>query len=87
MAYYIKANPKVAAHLGVETMRRRLRDGNYLLWQADLLPLGSAADLPEITRSVGGLLLTHKEALAEIEGRTCRALPAATDARFAVANK
>lgn len=40
MARYIKANPKVAAYLNLQNDRNTVKDGNYILWQSDLLPFG-----------------------------------------------
>lgn len=84
MAYYIKANPKVAAFLGLTKMRTQVADGNYLLWQADMSWLGSLANLDAIVRQIGGLKLRAIEAKQEQDGKVLRILPTATDERFIV---
>ena len=55
MARYIKANPKVAAFLGVERDRNTVKDGNYLLWQADMLAFGPLTQLTETLAQIGGI--------------------------------
>ena len=84
MARYIKANPKVAQFLRVENDRNRVKDGNYLLWQADILPLGRLTDLPQILEQIGGIVLMAHEARQEQDGTVVRELPTATDPRFVV---
>ena len=84
MARYIKANPKVAQFLRVENDRNQVKDGNYLLWQADILPLGRLTDLPQILEQIGGIVLMAHEARQEQDGTVVRELPTATDPRFVV---
>ena len=84
MARYIKANPKVAQFLRVENDRNQVKDGNYLLWQADILPLGRLTDLPQILEQIGGIALMAHEARQEQDGTIVRELPTATDPRFVV---
>ena len=84
MARYIKANHKVAQFLRVENERNRVKDGNYLLWQADILPLGRLTDLPHILEQIGGIALMAHEARQEQDGTVVRELPTATDPRFVV---
>ena len=84
MARYIKANPKVAQFLRVENDRNRDKDGNYLLWQADILPLGRLTELPQILEQIGGIVLMAHEARQEQDGTVVRELPTATDPRFVV---
>ena len=84
MARYVKANPKVAQFLRVENDRNRVKDGNYLLWQADILPLGRLTDLPQILKQIGGIALMAHEARQEQDGTVLRELPTATDPRFVV---
>ena len=87
MARYIKANPKVAQFLRVENDRNRVKDGNYLLWQADILPLGRLTDLPQILEQIGGIALMAHEARQEQDGTVLRELRTATDPRFVVEKK
>ena len=84
MARYIKVNLKVAQFLRVENDRNRVKDGNYLLWQADILPLGRLTDLPQILEQIGGIALMAHEARQEQDGTVLRELPTATDPRFVV---
>ena len=84
MARYIKANPTVAQFLRVENDRNRVKDGNYLLWQADILPLGRLTELPQILEQIGGIVLMAHEARQEQDGTVVRELPTATDPRFVV---
>lgn len=84
MARYIKANPKVAQFLRVENDRSQVSDGNYLLWQADMLAFGTLVDLPLILQQIGGISLMAHEARQEQDGTVLRELPTATDPRFVV---
>ena len=84
MAKYIKANPKVAQYLRLENDRNRVKDGNYLLWQADMLAFGRLTQLPEILRQIGGIALLAHEARQEQDGTVIRELPVATDERFVI---
>ena len=82
MARYIKANPKVAAFLHLENDRNTVKDGNYLLWQGDMLAFGSLTQLSVTLEQIGGLALLAHEAREEQEGTVTRELPIATDERF-----
>ncbi len=84
MARYIKANPKVAQYLHLENDRNQVQDGNYLLWQADMLAFGRLTELPQILEQIGGIALQAHEAREEQDGTTVRELPTATDSRFVV---
>ena len=55
MARYIKANPRVAAFLGLMRDRNTVTDGNYLLWQADMLAFGPLTQLSETLAQIGGI--------------------------------
>ena len=83
MARYIKVNPKVARHLRLENDRNQVADGNYLLWQADMLAFGRLIEMPSILAQIGGLSLQAHEAREEQDGTVLRKLPIATDPRFA----
>ena len=82
MARYIKANPKVAAYLHLENDRNMVKDGNYLLWQGDMLAFGPLTQLSETLEQIGGIALLSHEAREEQEGVVIRELPIATDERF-----
>lgn len=84
MARYIKANPKVAEYLGLTEVRNRVADGNYLLWQNDMLHFGRLTDLPDILKRIGGLCLQAHEARQEQDGTKLRKLPTATDEQFII---
>lgn len=84
MARYIKANPKVAQYLRLENDRNRVKDGNYLLWQADMTAFGRLTQLSGILQTIGGISLQAHEAREEQDGTVVRPLPVATDARFIV---
>ena len=84
MARYIKANPKVAAYLHLENDRNMVKDGNYLLWQGDMLAFGPLTQLSETLEQIGGIALLAHEAREEQEGTVTRELPIATDERFVV---
>lgn len=84
MARYIKVNPKVAQYLHLESDRNRIKDGNYLLWQADILPFGRLTELPEILERIGGIALLAGEARQEQDGTVIHELPEATDEAFKI---
>lgn len=84
MARYIKANSKVAQYLHLENDRNQVKDGNYLLWQADMLAFGRLTELPQILEQIGGIALAAHEARQEQDGIVNRELPTATDDRFVV---
>jgi hypothetical protein len=93
MGYYIKARKIVHDSLGFATGdRQKTPDGNYLLWQADIVKLGDRLGLQfgtnyyeyliRVAALVGALVLTAKEAKEEQDGKVQRTLPVATDERF-----
>ena len=84
MARYIKANPKVAAYLNLQNDRNTVKDGNYILWQSDLLAFGPLTRLPETLAEIGAVALMPHEAREEQDGVLLRPLPLATDPRFVV---
>lgn len=84
MARYIKANPKVAKFLNLERDRIVVKDGNYLLWQADMLAFGPLTQLADTLQQIGGIALLPHEAREEQDGTITRPLPQATDPRFIV---
>lgn len=87
MARYIKANSKVAEHLNLTGVRNRLADGNYLLWQADMLAFGRPSELPQILERIEGIALQAHEAREEQDGTATRELPEAADHLFALGEK
>lgn len=84
MARYIKANPKVAQFLNLQNDRNTVKDGNYILWQNDLLAFGPLTRLSETLAAIGAIALMPHEAREEQDGVKLRPLPTATDPRFEV---
>lgn len=84
MARYIKANPKVAQFLNLQNDRLSVNDGNYILWQADMLAFGPLTRLSETLTAIGAIALMPHEAREEQDGTKLRPLPTATDPRFEV---
>lgn len=86
MARYIKVNPLVADYLDLCNDRNTVEDGNYLLWQADMLRFGPLTQLTETLKQIGGLALMPHEAKEEQDGTVVRDLPIARDPRFVYGN-
>lgn len=84
MARYIKANPKVAQFLRLENDRNQVKDGNYMLWQNDMLAFGRLTELPQILPQIGAISLAAHEAREEQDGTLSRELPVAADPRFVI---
>lgn len=84
MARYIKANSLVAKFLNLQNDRLLLKDGNYILWQADMLAFGPLVRLNETLASIGAIALMPHEAKQEQDGIVTRPLPEATDPRFII---
>lgn len=82
MARYIKVNPKVAEYLGLMGVRNRMKDGNYLLWQADMLKFGPLTDLTSTLAKIGAVSLTPAEAKEEQDGKLTTSLPVPSDSKF-----
>ena len=68
MARYIKANPKVVAYLNLSRIRNKVKDGNYLLWQSDMLSFGPLTQLSQILTQIGAIALLPYEARQEQDG-------------------
>ena len=86
MARYIKVNPLVADYLNLCNDRNTVKDGNYLLWQADMLRFGPLTQLTETLKQIGGLALMPHEAKEEQDGTAVRDLPIAEDPRLVYGN-
>lgn len=84
MAYYVKVNRKVHDFLALPNRPLQLPDGNFLLWQADMLAFGPLWKLPETCAAIGAVALTPQQAAAEQRGITVTPLPVATDPRFII---
>lgn len=74
----------VAEYLQLKNDRNTVSDGNYLLWQNDMLKFGPLTQLTETLAKIGGISLAPHEARQEQDGTVVRALPTATDSRFKV---
>lgn len=84
MARYIKANQLVAKFLQLEKDRNTVSDGNYLLWQNDMLRFGPLTQLSQTLAQIGGISLMPHEAKEEQDGTVVRPLPQALDSRFII---
>lgn len=86
MAYYIKANKKVADFIGYS--RTPLPDGNVTLWQEDARQflkdtnILSFENLQKVATQIGAVVMTSEQMRDEQNGVTTTELPVATDARF-----
>lgn len=68
MPYYVKVTPQVRNKiLPAYTVKPQAKDGNYLLFQKDLIGL-KGNTLSERVKNVGGALLTPAQCKAEREG-------------------
>ena len=74
----------MAAYLQLERDRNTVKDGNYILWQSDMLAFGPLHQLPEILEKIGGIALQAHEAREEQDGTVTRPLPIATDEQFII---
>ena len=70
--------------MGLTRDRNTVKDGNYLLWQADMLAFGPLTQLQETLTQIGGLALLAHEAREEQDGTVSRPLPTPTDPRFII---
>jgi hypothetical protein len=91
--YHAKVNKKVWEFMNfLVNDRFQCKDGNFILWQADLVNIGSKLGLTidsdirtfleEVCEQIGAVLLTLKEAKEEQDGKVTRTLPVAEDVRF-----
>ena len=67
MANYIKVSCATAEKLGLSDIRNKTADGNYILWQADILHLPGDT-LQERANTIGGVVITPNVAIEEIKG-------------------
>lgn len=68
MPYYVKVTPQVRDKiLPAYTVKPQAKDGNYLLFQKDLIGL-KGNTLSERVKNVGGALLTPAQCKAERDG-------------------
>ena len=85
MIYYYKVNEAVVRKLGLTEVRKRLQDGNYIIWFLDMkslmIELGSES-FDELKAQVGALSLTPLEAKQEQDGKVLRNMPEPTLPEF-----
>jgi hypothetical protein len=85
MIYYYKVNEAVVRKLGLTEVRKRLQDGNYIIWFLDMkslmMELGSDS-FDELKAQVGALSLTPLEAKQEQDGKVMRNMPEPTLPEF-----
>lgn len=83
MVHYIKVRPYVAHKLGVEAVRFRYADGNYLLWDKELRQVdpGWAFHPEETVARIGGLMMDPYRNREEQQktAEECTPLPEPTD--------
>lgn len=65
--------------------RNAVKDGNYILWQGDMLAFGPLTHLSETLTAIGAIALMPHEAREEQDGTVIRPLPEATNPRFVIA--
>lgn len=78
---YIKTPKELAIHLGFKYSRPQFPDGNYLLWDRDLLRFGNSSSFPQLIPALGCVILTPEEVRAEQDGGEPNELPVAIDER------
>lgn len=76
---FIKVRPYVAERLGLDNLRFKTADGNYLLRQTDLLVFGPLFAIEEYAARIGGVVLRDAEAAANFRGELNTPLPVPTD--------
>ena len=62
---YIKAPRALADFLGLLDSRTTFADGNYLLWDRDILRLAGSGTIEELLPRIGSVILTAPEVRAE----------------------
>lgn len=89
MIYYYKVNEAVVRKLGLTEVRKRLQDGNYIIWFLDMkslmIELGSES-FDDLKAQVGALALTPLEAKEEQDGKVLRNLPEPTLLEFVMSS-
>ena len=81
---YYKVNARVAEYLNLTTERNMTKDGNYILWVADINRFGSLANISGILEDIGGVALSSADVVKELRGEMSTKLPEPKDARFVV---
>lgn len=81
---YYKVNAKVAEYLNLTAERNMTKDGNYILWVADINRFGSLVNISGILEDIGGVALSSADVVKELRGEMSTKLPVPKDARFIV---
>lgn len=81
---YYKANKKVAEYLQLTAERNETRDGNYILWVADINRFGSLANIDEILANIGAVAIHPKDVRNELLGVTNTPLPTPLVEKFVI---
>ena len=81
---YYKVNAKVAEYLNLTAERNMTKDGNYILWVADINRFGSLANISGILEDIGGVALSSADVVKELRGEMSTKLPEPKGARFVV---
>ena len=81
---YYKVNPRVAEYLNLTAERNMTKDGNYILWVADINRFGSLVNISGILEDIGGVVLSSADVVKELRGEMSTKLPEPKDARFVV---
>ena len=81
---YYKVNAKVAKYLNLTAERNMTKDGNYILWVADINRFGSLVNISGILEDIGGVVLSSADVVKELRGEMSTKLPEPKDARFVV---
>ena len=81
---YYKVNAKVAEYLNLTAERNMTKDGNYILWVADINRFGSLVNISGILEDIGGVALSSADVVKELRGEISTKLPEPKDARFII---
>ena len=81
---YYKVNARVAEYLNLTAERNTTKDGNYILWVADINRFGSLVNISGILEDIGGVALSSADVVKELRGEMSTKLPVPKDARFVV---
>ena len=81
---YYKVNAKVAEYLNLTAERNMTKDGNYILWVADINRFGSLVNISGILEDIGGVALSSADVVKELRGEMSTKLPEPKDTRFVV---
>ena len=81
---YYKVNAKVAEYLNLTAERNMTKDGNYILWVADINRFGSLVNISGILEDIGGVALSSADVVKELRGEISTKLPVPKEGRFVI---